>query len=72
LAKAGSQSGTPTPSAGATPGMGGSPRSSVVTGGSEVAEGLAAYAGQLGPVDADAASTGTGQCGVTLSMVDVY
>jgi hypothetical protein len=42
--------------------MGGSPRSSIVTGGSEVHEGLAAYAGQLGPADADAASTGTGEC----------
>jgi hypothetical protein len=63
LAKAGSQSGTPTPSAGATPVMGGSPRNSIVTGGSELQlpEGLAAYAGQLAPVDADAASTGTGE-----------
>jgi hypothetical protein len=67
LVKAGSQSGTPTPSGGGPPGMAGSHRSSQVTG-SEVQEGLEVYAGQLGqvdgllqPGDADAASTGTGE-----------
>jgi hypothetical protein len=77
LAKAGSHSGTPTPSAGAPPGMSGSHRSSPataagVTSGSDVAEGLGVYAGQLGGVDGmlqgdtDAASVGTGERAVAV------